>query len=79
MDGATAFTVHLFNLDGAQERYRRAIARAEGKMTVEQQLKFVRTLRAQWAREGNKGRGVQMLGAIAASLERVAKFTRKKP
>jgi hypothetical protein len=38
-------------------------------VTIEQQLRFIRMLRAFWAREGIGGGGVAMLGEVIASLD----------
>lgn len=75
MDGNTEAVVHAFKVDALQERQRR---KGREAMTVEKQLRFVRFLRAQWAREGNKVLGVHALTSVIASLERASKFQRQK-
>ena len=74
MDGATEAVVHAFNIDALHERQRR-----QGRqVTLEQQLKFMRFMRAEWAKSGVKPEAVHTATAIIASLDRVAKFTRKR-
>jgi len=75
MDGNTEAAVHRFKVDGIRERQKREGRR---EMSLEKQLKFVRFLRSQWAREGNKVLGVHALTSVIASLERASKFQRQK-
>jgi len=74
MDGNTEAVVHAFRVDGIKERQRR-----EGRqdVTIEQQIKFMRTQRKFWA-DMRLPKGVQMAAAILASLERLSKFSRQK-